>query len=206
MARWEALTDFEDDYEVETEPPHRIRRKRDGFMLKLTPHKRTGYVQVHLNDHTYYYHRILAKHFIPNPDDLLEVDHIDRNKANNSLENLRWVTRSQNLSNRTMKKYSKREFLDHAPNDIIEIRNDIIEIRTLNDFEYPENKYFFCGENYRVVMRVNEHEWQWLAQTPLNGYLLMKMRDINGRKHHVYAHKLINHFRNEPAADENVDE
>ena len=90
--------------------------------------------------------------------------------------------------------------MDHAP-------NDIIEIRTLNDFEYPENKYFFCGENDRVVMRVNEHKWYWLAQTPLNGYLLMKMRDINGRQHNIYVHKLINHFRNEPAADaENVDE
>ena len=199
MSHWEALTDFEADYEVETETPHRIRRKRDGFMLKTTLQKASGYVRVTLNGEKYYYHRILAKHFIPNPENLREVDHIDRDKANNTLENLRWVTRSQNLSNRTMKKYNKREFLDHAP-------NDIIEIRTFNDFEYPENKYFFCGENDRVVLRVNDHKWQWLAQTPQNGYLLIKMRDINGRYHQVYMHKLINHFRNEPAADENVDE
>ena len=200
MTHWEALTDFEDDYEVETEPPHRIRRKRDGLMLKTTLHKVSGYVLVSLNGEKYYYHRILAKHFIPNPDDLPEIDHIDRDKANNTLENLRWVTRSQNLSNRTMKKYSKREFLDHAP-------NDIIEIRTFNDFEYPENKYYFCGENDRVVMRVNDHKWQWLAQTPHNGHLLINLRDVNGRQHNIYVHKLINHFRNEPAADaENVDE
>ena len=199
MAQWEALTDFEDDYEVETEPPHRIRRKRDGRILKTTPHKRSGYVQVHLNDHTYYYHRILAKHFIPNPDDLLEVDHIDRNKANNSLDNLRWVNRSQNMSNRSKFTRQKREYIDHAP-------NDITDIRTFNDVDYPENRYFFCFENDRVVQRVNEHKWQWLAQTPLNGYLLMKMRDINGRYHQILMHKLIRHFRNEPAADENVDE
>ena len=35
MTHWEALTDFENDYEVETEPPHRIRRKCDGFMLNV---------------------------------------------------------------------------------------------------------------------------------------------------------------------------
>ena len=89
--------------------------------------------------------------------------------------------------------------MDHAP-------NDIIEIRTFNDFEYPENKYFFCGENDHVVMRVNDHKWQWLAQTPSQGYLRITLRDINGRYHALLMHKLIRHFRNEPAADENVDE
>ena len=200
MAQWEPLTDFEDDYEVETEPPHRIRRKRDGRMLKLTLNKTLGYVIVSLNGEQYYYHRILAKHFIPNPENLQEVDHIDRDKKNNALENLRWVTRTENNSNRTVKKYGKREFLDHAP-------NDITEIRTFNDVDYPENRYFFCFENDRVVQRVNDHKWQWLAQSPHNGYLRTNMRDINGRKHQVYMHKLIRHFRNEPAADaENVDE
>ena len=200
MAQWEPLTDFEDDYEVETDPPHRIRRKRDGLILKLTLHKATGYVLVSLNGEKYYYHRILAKHFIPNPDDLPQVDHIDRDKANNALENLRWVNRSENLSNRSKFTLQKREYVDHAP-------NDIIEIRTFNDFEYPENRYFFCGENDRVVMRVNDHKWQWLAQTPHLGYLKINLRDINGRNHQILMHKLINHFRNEPATDaENVDE
>ena len=200
MTHWEALTDFEDDYEVETEPPHRIRRKRDGLILKLTLNKTLGYVIVSLNGEQYYYHRILAKHFIPNPENLQEVDHIDRDKTNNSLDNLRWVNRTENNSNRSKFTRQKREFLDHAP-------NDIAEIRTFNDVEYDENRYFFCYENDRVVLRVNEHKWQWLAQSPHNGYLRMNMRDINGRKHQVYVHKLINHFRNEPATDaENVDE
>ena len=197
MTHWEALTDFEADYEVETEPPHRIRRKRDGLILKTTPHKRSGYVRVQLNRRPYLYHRILAKHFIPNPDDLPEVDHADRDKINNSLGNLRWVNKRENMSNRS--KYKQQEYIDHAP-------NDITEIRTFNDVDYPENRYFFCFENDCVIQRVNEHKWQWLAQTPLNGYLLMKMRDINGRQHNIYAHRLIRHFRNEPAADENVDE
>ena len=63
--QWVPLKDFENDYEVETEPPHSIRRKRDGRMLKLTLNKTLGYVIVSLNGEQYYYHRILAKHFIP---------------------------------------------------------------------------------------------------------------------------------------------
>ena len=45
-------------------------------------------------------HRLVAEAYIPNPDNLPEVDHIDRDKSNNSVENLRWVTKSQNAFNR----------------------------------------------------------------------------------------------------------
>ena len=46
-------------------------------------------------------HRLLALQYIDNPDNKPEVDHIDRNKTNNSIENLRWVTRIENRRNRT---------------------------------------------------------------------------------------------------------
>ncbi len=56
-------------------------------------------------------HRILAQCFIPNPYNLPCVDHIDRNRTNNNIENLRWVSyeeNNQNTSRNTKKPYINR--------------------------------------------------------------------------------------------------
>ena len=47
-------------------------------------------------------HRLMAIAFIPNPENLPQIDHIDQNKTNNDLSNLRWATnytQSMNKSN-----------------------------------------------------------------------------------------------------------
>lgn len=49
-------------------------------------------------------HRCVALAFLPNPDSKISVDHIDRNKLNNNLTNLRWATLEEQQANRGMLK------------------------------------------------------------------------------------------------------
>jgi len=47
----------------------------------------------------YSIHRLIAINFIPNPENLPCIDHINRVKTDNRIENLRWVTHRDNMCN-----------------------------------------------------------------------------------------------------------
>jgi len=55
-----------------------------------------GYLQVQIAGKNYKIHRLVAEKFIPNPNNLPQVDHIDGDKTNNDVSNLRWVTHMTN--------------------------------------------------------------------------------------------------------------
>lgn len=77
--------------------PFKIKQK------EMKPHiDRKGYYFVSLSRDGfckhYRLHRLLAINFIPNPENLPCVNHIDMNRLNNSLDNLEWCTHLHNMS------------------------------------------------------------------------------------------------------------
>jgi len=65
--------------------------------LSLTTH---GYIRVSLNtghkSSVKHVHRLVAEAFIPNPDNLPQVNHKDGDRLNNNVSNLEWCNNSQN--------------------------------------------------------------------------------------------------------------
>jgi len=87
----------------------RIRREIPGPNAKVgvikNPqiNKKTGYTHCKVRGaegkRSMAIHRLVAEAFIPNPDGLREIDHINRDKTDNRVENLRWSTRRENMRN-----------------------------------------------------------------------------------------------------------
>lgn len=73
----------------------RFKNKKGVIMKDYKPHH-TGYIYLRVNIKKYALHRLVALTFIGNVENKPFVNHIDGNKLNNKLENLEWVTCSEN--------------------------------------------------------------------------------------------------------------
>lgn len=109
MENWIAITGFEDYYEVSDlgnvrRLPKQVQNRGAVYVVPggvLKPGKAgLGYLKVSLSKHgavsAKYVHRLVALHFIPNPDNKPTVNHKDGNKLNNAKSNLEWATQAEN--------------------------------------------------------------------------------------------------------------
>ena len=80
----------------------KVRNANNGKFLK--PRMRRGYLAVDIRADTkkttYTIHRLVATTFIVNPDHKMQVDHIDNDKNNNCVNNLRWASCQDNQRNK----------------------------------------------------------------------------------------------------------
>jgi hypothetical protein len=65
------------------------------YKKELKTFIKNGYKCLKIKERHYYIHRLVALTYIPNPDNKPQVNHIDGNKLNNNLNNLEWVTVSE---------------------------------------------------------------------------------------------------------------
>ncbi len=77
----------------------KVGNKHNGTFLKYSINRR-GYAMVKLYPEvkTISVHRLVAETFIPNPEGLPQVNHIDGDKLNNSVDNLEWCSNADNFA------------------------------------------------------------------------------------------------------------
>ena len=92
-------------------------------------------------------HRLIALAYIPNPDNKPCIDHINRNRGDNRIENLRWVTTSENCRNKSC--YNKLG-LQHIYKKI----NKKMKQGFTYQFEItrPELKHFYSNKDLEVLI------------------------------------------------------
>lgn len=137
---------------------------KKGHLLKIRKDS-WGYCVVgvsHSNStHTLLVHRAVAEAFIPNPNDLPQINHIDEEKSNNHVDNLEWCTASYNSS------YGSRNDTNSLPVLQYSLEGEIIA-------EFPSIKQASeatglsestimrcCRYGYQRARRKNKFDWRF---------------------------------------------
>lgn len=174
---WE-LCAIDNDYEIFSEYPYQIRRIKNKRIINEY-HDDKGYLRITMNGKKYLKHRVIAIQWIENdsPETKQYIDHINHIRDDNHINNLRWVTKSENERNKASYNKAKATYITKLPANCIpiEIYRGII-------FE----NYFYCKDNglcyYDNGIFVREliyHKWHGVTER-------IRARDIDNKSRTIY--------------------
>ena len=179
------LLNFEDNYEILNQYPFTIRKKSNHRVLRESINKESGYINVCLNQKVFVKHRLIGLQFLENPDPINfdVIDHLNHDRTDNHLSNLRWTSQSANQFNKSAYKSVRYEFVDDIPNDAMMI--DFYETKTARR-EFEANKYYYYhheADNEDIFYgRITDNLYRVLHHNiAYSGNEYVNLRDINNK-------------------------
>ena len=140
-----------------------------------------------------YVHRLLALSFLENKNNLSIVDHIDGDKLNNNLNNLRWSSYSDNVKNGhlTNKNYNNKKkevYKMNINHDIIEKYDSIKDAKTKNNYNYDTGIIRCCKNKQQLY---DNFKWKYVidieTQEFNNDEIFTKINKIYVNEYSNYA-------------------
>lgn len=179
---WEVCA-IDNDYEIFTEYPYQIRKIKNKRIISEW-HDKDGYLHCKMNCKHYQKHRVIAIQWIENdsPETKTCIDHINHIRDDNHIENLRWVTHSENNKNRSIYKNVKAVYLDELPANCIPI-----EIYRGNIFE----NYFYCKDNGKCYYDNGVFVRELTTHKMHDSIEYIKVRDIENKQRSIYIKKWL---------------
>lgn len=145
-------------------------KNKSGKILKVS----NGNVQIRYNgkQSRYSLGRLVALEFLSNPKNLEYVTHIDGNKNNNKVDNLKWISSKENADNTWIK---RRE-------------NNTVHVKRVNHKNIVENntKYVFIDTDIEKQIIINDERWPYTINTQGKVKNIRNGKYINGSILHSY--------------------
>ena len=179
---------FDSDYEIGIKYPHPI--------VKISTKKivsecvDNGYYRVCINLKRVFKHRLIAIQWIENddPETKDQIDHINRNKLDNRIENLRWISQSENIKNRDKYQKQQCEYISKLPENSIKI----------DDYNGIElDRYYYDTDSEKLYLQtVTKNVRYKIIKPSLNKNLLtVYLVDVNGKRYGRSYPKMINDLK-----------
>lgn len=151
------------------------RQNNNGVLVQRTYKSGYKYVNLYKEGHMYSVkvHRLVAQAFIPNPNNLPQVNHIDEDKGNNCVTNLEWITPRDNLVHNNLQKRShikqKRRIGAFNKSDILVVEFNSATDAALYTVNQKKSKSFRSAAcNICTAAKTNGlkfcygYYWKWL--------------------------------------------
>lgn len=174
MEEWRTIEGYEGMYEVSSQGNVRslpkavdigvcIQNRKEKFLKQVPDVK--GYMMVWFykdgKRKMHKVHRLVAKAFIPNMENKPEVDHINADKADNRVENLRWVTSRENFHNPITYKRnadSKRGVLNHKAKAVVQMD---MQGNVIKEWVCMQDIYRECGYSHAHICQCCRGQRVW---------------------------------------------